>query len=104
MTHKLAMRAAGLAKIAQDASKSPFEVFSDLKRIYKYRSAVVHGSTKADNCRMISSKESRTVPASALATEYLRFILRTLIEHPEYRTPAKIDEFLLLSNDLTQSD
>ena len=101
MTHKLAMRAAGLAKVVNDSSKLPFEVFSDLKKIYKHRSAVVHGSTKTDRTRVITSKENRPVEVSSLATEYLRFVLRILIEHPEYRTPAKIDEFLLRDEDPT---
>jgi len=98
MTHKLAMRVGALTKILEAFSKSPHQVFRELKKIYGYRSAVVHGSTKAHKKREIVSGDNRRIPASSLAIDYLRIVLRILIDHPQYRKPAKIDEELLLGS------
>jgi len=98
MTHKLAMRVGALTKILESFSKSPYQVFRDLKRIYGYRSAIVHGSKKAHKKREIASGDNRRIPAYSLAIDYLRVVLRILIDHPQYRKPARIDEELLLES------
>lgn len=96
MTFKLAARVAALTRILPDYSKCPYEVYCDLKKIYDYRSAIVHGSTKADKKREIVYRDKERVPTSAMAIDYLRLILRILIENSEFRSPPKIDEKLLL--------
>lgn len=98
MTHKLAMRIGALAKLSDFPSKSPYQVFQDIKDIYSYRSAIVHGSTKAVKKREIISVTNEHTPASSMAIEYLRFTLDTLIKNAKYRDPKKIDEDLLLGN------
>lgn len=102
MTHKLAMRVGALIKLAKSPQKSPYEVFQDVKKIYGYRSAVVHGSTDAHKRREIVSSDNRRIPVTPLAVDYLRMALHALIEYPQYRQPAKIDEELLLNNGLGQ--
>jgi Apea-like HEPN len=98
MTHKLAMRAAALSKLAVDYENKPKDVFKDIKHIYKYRSAIVHGSIIPEEKRMINVSEGKSIPANALAVKYLRFIIKKLIEYPQYRDPKKIDEDLLLND------
>lgn len=44
ITHKLAMRAAALSKLDENFGDSPIEVFNNVKKIYGYRSAIIHGS------------------------------------------------------------
>lgn len=99
MTHKLAMRIGALSKLSKNQSKNPYDVFQEIKKIYSYRSAVVHGSTKKQKKKEIKIGESQTVPASDLAIEYLRKTLKILITEPIYRKPTTIDEKLLLNNE-----
>lgn len=98
MTHKLAMRIGALSKLAENQFKKPYDVFQEIKKIYAYRSAVVHGSTKTQKKKEIKLDESRTIPASDLAIEYLRKILKILIVEPIYRKPTEIDKKLLLNH------
>lgn len=96
MTHKLAMRIGALSKLAVDLKKEPTQVFKDIKSIYSYRSAIVHGSKNPDKKRLIKIDEEKNVSAHSLAVEYLRVLLRILIDNPIYRDPKKIDNDLLL--------
>jgi len=96
MTHKLALRVGALVGIGGDFDRSPKQAFADIKNIYKYRSAIVHGSHTVDKKRMVSIDEKEKVPAQQLAIHYLRYILKVLIEFPEYRKPEVIDQKLLL--------
>ncbi len=96
MTHKLALRVAALATISDVFRRPPKQVFREVKQIYGYRSAVVHGSKKTDRARDITVHHTQRVPAGTLAVEYLRHALLILIDHPQYREPSRIDEDLLL--------
>ncbi len=97
MTHKLAMRIGALSRMDQSCDRTPFDSFSDVKKIYAYRSAIVHGSKGLDKKRIIKIDEGNEVNAHVLAVEYLRMILRVLLNHPDYRVPRNIDEKLLLN-------
>ena len=92
MTHKLAMRIGALSRLDQDYDRTPFDSFSDVKKIYAYRSAIVHGSKGLDKKRIIKIDEGNEVNAHVLAVDYLRMILRALLNHPDYRVPRNIDE------------
>jgi hypothetical protein len=96
MTHKLAMRMGALAKLENASEKNPSQVFNEIKQIYSYRSALVHGSSKTDKSREIVMSDSSKIPTSTLAIEYLRMAIKVLIENPKYRKPENIDKFLLL--------
>lgn len=98
MTHKIAMRIGALSKLEENMLKEPYEVFQEIKKIYAYRSAVVHGSTKTQKKKEIKIGESRKVPVSDLAIEYLRKTLKILIAEPKYRKPTEIDKKLLLNH------
>ncbi|WP_136524952.1 HEPN domain-containing protein [Geomonas ferrireducens] len=95
MTHKLAMRVAALSIVAKNFETPPAQVLKRIKDIYSFRSAVVHGSTKASKKREIVLKDNSVIPTSSLALQYLRLVLEALVNNPKYRKPAKIDEFLL---------
>jgi hypothetical protein len=101
ITHKLAMRVAGLAKVSNNFTMSPKQAFKDIKSIYDYRSAIVHGNKKIENKRLVKIDNSRSRTTLSLAIEYLRVIIKTLIELPEYRDVSRIDtELLLGENDV----
>ncbi|MCP4177780.1 MAG: hypothetical protein GY756_08445, partial [bacterium] len=44
MTHKLSLRVAALSKLTNSMQEKPNEVFENVKKIYAYRSAIVHGN------------------------------------------------------------
>lgn len=96
MTHKLALRMAALSGLSDEVKKTPMEVYRDVKHIYSFRSAVVHGSTKASAKREIAVGGEEKVPTVTAAINYLRMAIKVLIDNPKYLNPGKIDEELLL--------
>ena len=103
MTHKLAMRIGALSRLDQFYSRTPFDSFSDVKKIYAYRSAIVHGSKGLDKKRIIKIDKGSEVNAHVLAVDYLRMILRVVLNHPDYREPKNIDERLLLNYEIKKA-
>ena len=98
MTHKLAMRVGALSNIPEAELKKPYDAYQEIKKIYACRSAVVHGSTKTHKKKEIKLDETHSIPASDLAIEYLRKVLKILIANPNYRNPKEIDKKLLLNH------
>ena len=96
MTHKLAMRVGALSKLSVSFGKTPQQAFKDVKSIYSYRSAIVHGSKSVDKKRVIRIDAENEVPAHSLAVEYVRKLLQILIENPKFRDVKRIDDELLL--------
>lgn len=98
MTHKLALRIGALSIFFEPTKKTPVEVFKEIKKIYAYRSAIVHGSRSSTKRREIKLKNRKHVRVSSLAIEYLRLILKVIVENKEYRNTEKVDRLLLLGN------
>lgn len=96
MTHKLALRVGAISKLDSSFKKSPIEAFKDIKSVYAYRSAIVHGSKNLEKKRVIKLTDSTHVTAHSLAVDYLRMVLRVLLQNPKYRNPLLIDQELLL--------
>jgi hypothetical protein len=98
ITHKLSIRLAALSKLS-DSKEPPYKVFKAMKYIYAHRSNLVHGNIeKLNKSREIRINDRETQPTAKIAVDYLRLVLRTLIEHPEYLESSRIDENLLLSS------
>ena len=95
MTHKLALRVAALSRFS-GSEQTPVEVYRAVKRIYAYRPAIVHGSTKTERNREIALSGQDKIPTVTAAINYLRMIVSVLTEHDEYLDPNVIDEELLL--------
>jgi len=102
MTHKLALRMAALSGLSNEIKKTPVEVYRDVKHIYRVRSAVVHGSTKASAKREIAVSGEEKVPTVTAAINYLRMAIKVLIDNPKYLNPSKIDEDLLLGKQVSE--
>jgi hypothetical protein len=99
MTHKLAMRIAAFCKYAGISDQSPSTIFREVKIIYKYRSAVVHGDVKAIEKRKdITREDEGTLPTMYLAREYFRYILIAISVHKQFVDPQRIDFDLLLGD------
>ena len=98
LNHKLALRMAALLQLSDEVTQTPKEIFTTVKKIYDYRSAIVHGNPKANNKREIKFEGVTPVPAVEKAIEYLRLVISIMIENPQYLKASKIDEELLLNN------
>lgn len=99
LTFKLKMRVAGLSKLT-DGRFPPEASYKEMGKLYQTRSAIVHGSSRGKKSKDIEA-DTRTVYASHrdLATRYLRMVIKTLLEHPQYLSPQLIDRKLLIGVD-----
>lgn len=95
IAHRLALRLGALATVSPRSDLSPKEVFESVKRIYDYRSRLVHGGDKAQSRREIELPGGRREPAASLAVRYLRRAIQILLQYPEYRDAKAIDMRLL---------
>lgn len=101
LTHKLALRVAALLRLDVDPPKPPAEAFREIKRIYQYRSKLVHG--KAREAEKDVRKHFGGVANGPLlaALGYLRVVMRLLLTNEQYRDPAEIDRQLLIGGEQT---
>lgn len=92
MTHKVALRAAA-AHTLLEKDREPLEVFRIVKKLYTYRSKLVHGRTDASNHRFIDADRStRTLYAGI---DVLRGCIRALVDNPLFQDPKEVDAGLL---------
>jgi hypothetical protein len=95
ITHKLALRTARLISMFNQHYNA-LQVFNAVKKIYDFRSAVVHGSHKIDSKREIKlHAEAEPISTISLANDFLREIIGVLIEHPQYLDSKEVDKLLL---------
>ena len=92
---KLAMRAAALCKVEPFEDYTAMKVAWLCKRIYDFRSAVVHGGSKVDKSCVIKVGEEKTIRAVALGTRLLRHVILALCRRPEFLDSSKLDDSLL---------
>jgi hypothetical protein len=99
LSYKLRLRAAALALLHADSAYPAAEVASKVKRLYKARSAIVHGRRKKRSKKASEPDDAGNLKERLIASDLLRFALNVLLTNPEYQDPAKIDEGLLLRGD-----
>jgi hypothetical protein len=92
ITHKVAMRLAALYKIVEPVRSE--QAFREMKRIYTFRSKIVHGGADLDKYRILD-RGGASVAAVDAAVEHLRTAFAVLIKNPALLDPATIDSFLL---------
>jgi hypothetical protein len=95
ITYRLAIRLAALCKLRPFESQSPSQIFALGKRLYDFRSAVVHGSAKASTKRIVQLSADRSIPTVTLGISLLRHLVVLLSDMPEYLEVKKIDKDLL---------
>lgn len=96
VTHKLAMRVGALAGFDVSFGRNAAEAFRDIKSIYGYRSAIIHGSKNIEKSRMVKIDDQTHKPAYNLSIDYVRLVLRVLLADERFRDPRQIDQELLL--------
>ncbi|MDX5985063.1 HEPN domain-containing protein [Sphingomonas echinoides] len=87
---KLRMRAAALIGLDADRSRME-EVRTAINDTYGFRSAIVHGGRR-------KSKDLDEYAAAKRAVDVLRTVINSIIAHPAYLDPLKIDTDLLLTS------
>lgn len=93
MTHKIAMRLAALYRLEEPVNA--FDVFKEVKRIYGFRSEIVHGKKGLDIDATLDRGKDKVRIVDA-AVEHLRTALRVLIRHERYIDVSRIDYELLI--------
>ncbi|MBB4017041.1 hypothetical protein GGR16_002070 [Chelatococcus caeni] len=104
LAYKLRLRAGALALLRADPAYPAIEVTSKVKRLYEARSAIVHGRTRKTSKKASEPADTKHAGERLIASDLLRFALDVLLTHPEYQTPTKIDEGLLLRGSDTLND
>ncbi|RKG30566.1 HEPN domain-containing protein [Acinetobacter tianfuensis] len=99
MTHKLALRIAALSKLDKECKEIPKEIFSKVKKIYSYRSGIVHGTKDLTKTRTIKIPESIELKTVDVAINILKMVVRVLLCNEKYLEAKIIDEELLLGVD-----
>jgi hypothetical protein len=95
IAHKLSLRIAKLISVYNKNYNSS-QVFSTMKKIYNFRSAIVHGSNKVDSKKEIKlHDEAKPIRTISIANDYLREVIRILIENPKFLNAEEIDQLLL---------
>ncbi|WP_143249889.1 HEPN domain-containing protein [Amycolatopsis sacchari] len=92
ITYKLALRTTAL--LAHNGADRVHEIFSAAKQIYRYRSAVAHGSPTADKKSVIDFVGDK-YHASDIAEFFLEQILSTVLDEPEIGPKISNDDLIL---------
>lgn len=95
VTHKLALRSA--AVLAGSSDFVPADVFTRIKKLYEYRSAVVHGNAKGIVKLKTIEIDGARVASTDLAAYYLREVIRVLARRKDLTNARAIDEKLILA-------
>ena len=93
ITYRLSSRVAALCMVKPFKDYSVFQVFEFCKKIYSFRSAVVHGDSKRIvKTRKIKVQENDEIETIIISLELLRHVLGILIENPKFNDPIEIDK------------
>lgn len=105
ITHKLALRLSVLICRYNNANEQdPLTIFKNVKKIYAYRSSIVHGSHKVSQKREIKLESDKTIPIVELAKDYLSELLKIVILQPKHLNADENDKMLLIGPELNKND
>ena len=91
----LGRRLAALCRLRPFESHSLSEVFDFCKKVYAFRSAVVHGAPVTKKNRVVKLSRQQSIPTLTLGIRLVRHVVVILAEHPEYLDVKRIDRDLL---------
>ena len=95
LSYKLRLRAGALAFL-EKTNQSPLSIAQLVKDVYAARSSIVHGLKKKPSKKVKPVSDRRYEDERHKASELLRFVIDTLLMHPKFLDPNKIDSELLL--------
>lgn len=93
MTHKIALRVAAVHTLLGNNEVEGSQIFRRVKKLYTYRSKLVHGRTDAGNHRYIDAEKSEETLAAGIGL--LRGSIHALIEHAKFQDPTEVERALL---------
>jgi hypothetical protein len=97
ITYRLATRAVLLNKRKQFKTYDSESIFLLCKKLYDFRSAVVHGDAKQHKkTRTLTISSQEEIEAVSLGIQYLEHVLLTIIDIPEIKNPKDIDRLLFI--------
>lgn len=98
ITHKLSLRLSKLIALFR-TDYNPFDAFSNMKRIYAYRSKIVHGGRVKSKSKEIKMEEKSVAGSDEvkIANDYLRLLIQILLEHPKFLDVKEIDKAMITS-------
>ena len=94
VTHKLSSRAAILCKLFPIESFTPFQVFKACKKIYRFRSAIVHSKEKKelDNSRNLKSDILPDITSVEAGIKILSHSINILLANPQFLNVEELDK------------
>ncbi|RJE46551.1 MULTISPECIES: HEPN domain-containing protein [unclassified Dehalobacter] len=96
LTYKITSRMAAIVSIGNYGEYTPLDIHKSMSKIYKYRSDIVHGRVPKKANELIALEKS-SIPVIELAIDYLRIVIKTLLEHTEYFDIKQIDYYIVQS-------
>jgi hypothetical protein len=96
MTYKLSLRSAAVLGLDASEGYDAATILQRVKRLYDWRSAVVHGDD-VSRARRKFVGEGDGATGLEVATSLVRAVLRKLVSHPELRSAEGIDTTVLLA-------
>ena len=93
ITYKVSTRVAWILSTLSDYPYSIKETFSLMKKIYNFRSKVVHGEAITEKLRIIKLREDAEISSVDLARNILENLILAVTERREFLDPSNIDEF-----------
>ncbi len=94
ITHKLASRIGALWSRNPGINLSPFEAFNAVKKIYDYRSVVVHGSKKVSKKRLIKARSGKEIETVNFGLDILRHAILVMVQNQKYLEDGVLDKLL----------
>jgi len=85
VTHKLAFRVAALSTLAPfELPLTPSETFAAMKRVYEYRSKLIHGAVDFEKKATFTLSTGQTFQTLDLARTFLRVVIAVLLDHSDF--------------------
>jgi len=95
ITYRLAIRAAILNKLIAYNNINSKEIYKTCKKIYDFRSSVVHGDSKKQlDKRIIKTSNNEEIETVKIAIEFLKHIIWVISQTSSITKPEDIDNFI----------
>ena len=93
ITYKVSSRTALILSTISCYPYSITETVDAMKKLYKFRSKVVHGETITEKLRTVQLREDISIASVDLARNILENLILAMVEHPDFLVPNNIDPF-----------
>lgn len=98
VVHRLSLRVAAVVAASGRSELPAHDLFRAMKRIYDYRSRLVHGDDDAEQKRWFTASDGSEHDCLAVAGSLLRASIAAVLDRPELGEPGRVESDLLLGN------